>query len=284
MQETGNPAFEGQVALVTGASRGIGRTIAEACAQAGARVALSARDETGLDEAAEAIRKAGGEATVAPVDVTRAHLVDRMLERVWVELGPIDLLVNNAGSLTAIGPTWECDPDSWWNDVEVNLRGVFLCSGAVIPRMLQRGRGRIVNMVGGGTRGPFPFGSAYGCSKAAVMRLTETLAHELDEIDSSVRVFALSPGLVLTAMTRQFLDTDSGRTWMERLAEKLDDGEDVPPDLAAEMVVRIGSGELDGLHGRYLHSAEDLEKVDRLRERAGAISEEDRRTLRIEKE
>jgi NAD(P)-dependent dehydrogenase (short-subunit alcohol dehydrogenase family) len=288
MSSESNPAFssaeprlDGQVVLITGASRGIGRAMAERCARLGGRVALAARNEEELDRAAEAIRRTGGEAATAPCDVTRPHLVDHMLERVREELGPVDLLVNNAGSLSAIGPTWKCEPETWWSDVEVNLRGAFLCAWSVLPNMIRCGRGRIINIVGGGVTGPFPFASAYACSKAALTRLTETLARELDDNCVPVRVFALSPGFVRTPMTRQFIETAPGRAWMTRLAEKLERGGDVSPDMAAEMVVRIGAGELDRFHGRYLHSAEDLEKLDELKDHAAEIAEQDGRVLRL---
>lgn len=274
--------LEQQNVIVTGASRGIGRVIAQHCASEGARVALAARSKRDLEEIARVIRTAGGHAVALPTDVTDHASVRRLITRVAEQLGPPDLLVNNAGRLGAIGPTWDTDPADWWSDVTVNLRGVYQLCRAVLPGMRERGAGRIINMVGGGTGGPFPFASAYACSKAAVMRFTETLATELTHTESPVRVFALSPGFVRTAMTEQFTQTKPGRAWMGRLSERLNAGEDNSPELAAEMVVTLGTGALDKLHGRYLHSARDAERLAELTEHASEIAEQDIRTLRLQ--
>jgi NAD(P)-dependent dehydrogenase (short-subunit alcohol dehydrogenase family) len=274
--------LQNQTVIVTGASRGIGRVIAERCAAEGARVALAARSEHALQETAQRIRKQGGEAFVVPTDVTDYESVRRLASTTQEQLGPVDVLVNGAGRLAAIGPSWEADPANWWSDVTVNLLGVFHLCRAVLPGMRERGSGRVINIVGGGTRGPFPFASGYACSKAAAMRFTETLAHELAETHSGIKVFALSPGFVRTRMTEQFADTEAGRKWMGRLAERLEANEDDPPARAAEMVVVLATGALDELHGRYLHSSHDLERLESLRGRAPDIAEEDARTLRMQ--
>ncbi len=275
-------SLENQTAIVTGASRGIGRVIAQRCAAEGARVALAARSEADLMETARSIEDNGGDALVVPTDVADYESVRGLETTTQRQLGPVDLLVNVAGRLAAIGPSWEADPADWWSDVTVNLLGVFHACHVVIPGMRQRGSGRVINMVGGGTRGPFPFASGYACSKAAVMRFTENLAEELSQTKSAVKVFALSPGFVRTRMTEQFAQSEAGKKWMGHLAERLETGEDNPPENAAKMVVAIASGTLDALHGRYLHSASDVEQLESLRERAQEITEEDARTLRMQ--
>jgi NAD(P)-dependent dehydrogenase (short-subunit alcohol dehydrogenase family) len=171
---------------------------------------------------------------------------------------------------------------NWWRDVTVNLLGVFHLCCAVLPDLRERGSGRVINVVGGGTRGPFPFASGYACGKPAVMRFTETLAEELTEAKSAVKVFALSPGFVRTRMTEQFADKEAGRKWMGGLIARLEARDVDAPERAAEMVVVIATGALDELHGRYLHSAQDLEDLKSLRDHAEDIAEEDTRTLRIQ--
>ncbi len=275
--------LQNQTAIVTGASRSIGRAIALRCAAEGARVALAARSQRLLQATERAIQDQGGEALVVPTDVMDYTSVERLVSITRERLGPVDLLANVAGRLAAIGPSWEADPTHWWLDVSVNLLGVFHLSRAVIPGMRDRGCGRIVNMVGGGTRGPFPFASGYACSKAAVMRFTETLATELSVTGSAIKVFALSPGFVRTGMTEQFTDTEAGRTWMGRLSRRLQSGETDPPEDAAEMVVTLAAGELDELHGRYLRSPQDLEQLELLREHGQAIAEGGARTLRVQR-
>jgi NAD(P)-dependent dehydrogenase (short-subunit alcohol dehydrogenase family) len=273
--------LDDQVAIVTGAGRGIGRAIAVRCAAEGAKVAIAARTLAQLEDTAEAIKQVGGTALILPTDVTDRHAVQMLVGRTQAELGQVSLLVNDAGRLRAVGPSWELEPRNWWNDVTVNMLGVFHCCRAVLPVMIEQGHGRIVNMVGGGTTHPFPFASAYGSSKAAVMRFTETVAQELTETNASVRIFALSPGFVRTAMTEQFARTEVGRRWMQRLIERLEHGDDVSPDNAANMVVEIAAGRLDELHGRYVHGPDDVEHVDEILKRSAQIVEDDARALRV---
>ncbi len=274
--------LQDQTIIVTGASRGIGRAVAQRCAAEGARVAIAARSERALQETAKMIHDQGGESLVVPTDVTNYESIQRLVSITQEHLGGVDVLANIAGRLDAIGPWWEADPANWWSDVTVNLLGVFHPAHAVMPIMQERKRGRIINMVGGGTRGPFPFASGYACSKAAVTRLTETMAEELSQVDSRVKVFALSPGFVRTRMTEQFAQTETGRKWMAQLSDRLKAGDDNSPQNAAEIVVEIASGGLDDLHGRYLHAPEDVDRLDSLRQSAAGIVEEDARTLRVQ--
>jgi NAD(P)-dependent dehydrogenase (short-subunit alcohol dehydrogenase family) len=273
--------LEGQVAVVTGASRGIGRAIARRLAAEGARVAVVARSASQLETLAREISADGGTALPAPVDVTDRDQVERLTRRVEAELGPVDLLVNNAGRLAAIGPVWEVDPDSWWEEVRVNLLGLYLCCRAVLPGMVTRGQGRIVNMAGAGTTRPFPFGSAYGAGKVAVTRLTETLAVELSSYGAAVKVFALSPGLVRTEMTEAFLQSEQVRAWMAPLSDRLEAGDTLPPEHAARMVAALAAGRLDGLHGRFLNTVTDLDRLEQLARRADEARERNLRTLQM---
>ena len=187
------------VAIVTGAGRGIGRAIALEFASHGAKVAVVSRNAAQLDEVAGEIAKAGGTALALPADVTNKDAVQRMADTAETELGPIDILVNNAGSYRAMGPVYECPPDAWLNDITVNQYGVFLCSHVVLPKMLPRKQGYVINIIGGGTATPIKYGSAYGSSKAAVMRFTETpgdgaRGHRCDGICYEPRPGAHRPG------------------------------------------------------------------------------------------
>ena len=131
----------GEVAIVTGAGRGIGREIAMAQAREGAKVALFARTAADLDTVAAAIAEAGGEARAYPVDVTDLVAVEKAVAAVGAELGPVSIVINNAAMFAAIGPIWEVDPLAWWRDIEVNLRGIFNVCRAVLPGMIARKRG-----------------------------------------------------------------------------------------------------------------------------------------------
>ena len=119
------------------------------------------------------------------------------------QLGPIDLLVANAGMAPDEDTAWEMEPADWWRTFEVNVLGVYLCNRAVIPGMLERGRGRIVNVASGAAYLPGSSGTSYSASKAAVHRFSETLANQLE---GRIPVFSISPGLVRTSMTDEFGD------------------------------------------------------------------------------
>ena len=139
----------GQVALVTGGGRGLGPVIARELVAAGTAVAVMARSKDQLANTVAIIAAAGGRATAVQADVTDAAAVDAAVQQAERSLGPVDLLVNNAAQLRALGEVWQVDPEEWWRDVEVNLRGPFLCARAVLPGMLARQRGRIVNVTSG---------------------------------------------------------------------------------------------------------------------------------------
>jgi NAD(P)-dependent dehydrogenase (short-subunit alcohol dehydrogenase family) len=249
----------GQVALVTGGGRGIGRAIASALARAGAAVAVLARSTDQLAEAVGDIERAGGRAVAVPADVTDRAAVEAAIARAEAVLGPLDLLVNNAGVAGPVGPLAESDPDAWWRCVEVNLRGPLVCSRAVLPGMLARRRGRIVNVASGAGTRALPFLSAYVVSKTAVIRLTENLAAEVE--GHGVRVFAIQPGTVRTAMAEAVLRSEQARRWVPWFADLFEQGHDVPPERAGELVAFLASGRADGLSGRFLAVEWDVEAL-----------------------
>ena len=185
-------------ALVTGGSRGLGREAARALTADGWSVAVTGRDAAALD----AVVESGDAALAVRGDVTSADDVAAAVTATTEELGPVDLLVANAGAFAAGGRLWETDPATWWADVEVNLRGVHLALHAVLPSMVERGSGRVVVLGSGFGTVPTPGGSAYATSKAAVMRLVDTVAAELE--GTGVVVLVVSPGMVPTDMTHGF--------------------------------------------------------------------------------
>jgi 3-oxoacyl-[acyl-carrier protein] reductase len=253
--------LEGRIALVTGGGRGVGESIARELAAAGMRVAVSARTEEQVRATAAEI---GGIAVVA--DVSRQEDVERMVATVERELGPLDLLVANAGVGDSWKPPWEQDPADWWHVFEVNVLGVYLCARAVLQGMVERRRGRIVTLGSGASYLPMSraVSTAYGPSKAALHRFTELLAGAMRE--HGVGVFEVAPGLVRTAMTESFGD----------------DAPWTPPELAPRLVRAIAEGRLDGLEGRYLHAEHDpLEELER---RAAEIVDGDLNTLRLRRE
>ena len=226
--------LQGQVALVTGGGRGIGRNIALELAGAGATVAVAARSAEQIKETADEI---GGLAIEC--DVSDRDAVERMVAEVESAYGRLDLLVSNAGISVSEDAAWELEPADWWRVFEVNILGVYLCCRAVIPGMLARGGGRIVNVASGAAYLPGSSSTSYSASKAAVHRFSETLALQLEP--HGIPVFSISPGLVRTEMTARFPEN---APW-------------TPPELAPRLVRALASGRLDGLAGRYLHAEHD---------------------------
>jgi 3-oxoacyl-[acyl-carrier protein] reductase len=192
-------SFRPEVAVVTGASRGIGRATALALAARGVGVALVSR----RGESLEALRKQiGGRAIGVEADVSDEAAVASMVETATRKLGPIDLLVNNAGTI-ARKPLHELDPSEWDQVLDVNLKGAYLCSRAVLPSMIERRRGRIVNVSSISGKLGTPLLSAYCASKWGLLGLTAAAAEELRP--QGIHVFSVCPGSVNTEMLQQGL-------------------------------------------------------------------------------
>ena len=243
------------VALVTGGGRGIGASIARELVDAGMRVAVTGRTSEQVEAVAWEI---GGLALVG--DVSERADVESWVRHTETELGPIDLLVANAGIGNQEGPTWEVPVEAWWHVLEVNVLGVHLSCRSVIPAMLERGRGRIVITGSGAAYLPGSSQTAYPASKAAVCRYGETLAAELA---GRIPVFFFSPGLVRTEMTEEYGDS---APW-------------TPPELAPRLVRALASGRADALAGRYLHAEHD--DIEDLIARAEAIVADDLNAIRL---
>ena len=191
----------GQVAMVTGAGRGIGRAIAMTFAGAGAKVAVTGRNQQRRDRVSADIVSAGGEALAIPLDVTKDDQVSNAVSQLISHWGRIDILVNNAGIIVYDSPLWATDVPEWDEMMAVNLRGVFLCCRGVLPHMMERGQGLIINIGSAMVRratgedlGP------YTASKWGVVGYTVSLARSLRS--HGVRVNGINPGMVDTDMTR----------------------------------------------------------------------------------
>ena len=249
--------LEDQIALVTGGGRGVGANVARKLAEAGMRVAVSARSADQVEEVAHEI---GGLAVVA--DVSTRQEVEAMVAKVESELGPIDLLVANAGVALWEKAAWEVEPADWWHVHEVNVLGVYLSCRAVIPGMIERGSGRIVITASGAAYLPGSTSTAYASSKASITRFGETLARQLEPY--GVPVFPISPGLVRTEMTEDAFPDDAPWT---------------PPEAAPELVLALASGRFDRLSGRYIHAEHDPSAE--LEQRVDAILADDLNAIRL---
>jgi NAD(P)-dependent dehydrogenase (short-subunit alcohol dehydrogenase family) len=248
--------LSGCVAIVTGGGRGLGAEIARRLAADGASVAVAARSADELDETVRGIVEGGGRATAHVVDVSDQETVQEMVALVERDLGPVDLLVNNASIIQPLGPVWEVDPADWWRLLEVNLYGTFLCARAVLARMTKRRRGRIVNVASGtGIEAP-PNMSAYVASKAAVIRLSEELAAQT--ADYGIAVFAIDPGFMSTTMTAYLAESDQGKRWTPLAPFIFGTDAHVPTSRGAGLVAALATGDADGLSGRFITVWDDL--------------------------
>lgn len=266
--------LKGQVAVVTGGGRGIGRTIALLLAAAGAGVAVFARTASEVTETAELIRQANGQSRAFALDVTDSQTVGRKIAEVEGSLGPVDLLVNNAATVGPICPLWESSLDDWWHVMDVNLRGPVLCAHAILPGMISRRRGRIVNIVTSAV--PLPYLSSYMTSKTALVRLTEILAAETREY--GISLFSLAPGTVRTAMSERSLYSPEAQKWIPWFRRIFDEGLTLPAERPAQFVVELASGRADALSGRLLSVSDDL---DVLLENVKQIEKDNLLSLRV---
>ena len=273
--------LNGCVAVVTGASRGLGRVYARALAGAGAAVAVTGRSANHLRETVQLIEAAGGRAIPVSFDVSDPDAVDRAFNEIEMRLGAVDVLINNAGVSGPTGYLWDVDPDSWWRTQEIHVRGTYLCSRAVLPAMIRRRGGQIINIVSHAGVFRWPTASAYSVSKAAVIKLTENLAVELKP--HNIHVFAFHPGLVDGGLTHAALAEDvpidspahRATKWVR---EQYEAGHAVPPERAVDAILRLASGGADELSGRYLTVFDDLA---RLTATAEIIRRHDLLTLRL---
>jgi NAD(P)-dependent dehydrogenase (short-subunit alcohol dehydrogenase family) len=267
----GQRALPDQVAIVTGGGRGIGKAIADRLAAAGAKVAITARSSDEVRSTARTIEERGGVAQALPADVTDRKAVESLVLEVERSLGPISLLVNNAGIFGPIDVIWDADPDEWWRCLEVNLKGAFLCTRAVLPGMIARQGGRIVSLMSGAGLVPIPDVSAYCCGKAALARFTDCAARELESF--GISTFAISPGQVATGMHDLLAASPA---WLKRRGSHSPTF--TPAERAAELVVRLASGEADALTGRLFDVKDDF---DDLIHRAETIRRDDLYSLRL---
>lgn len=250
-------SLAGKVALVTGGGRGIGAGIARAFVAEGAKVFLVSRTRSELERVASEL--AGGASTVGyhAADVSDPGAVAAAVDACASSLGPVDVLVNAAGVYGPIGLTWEVDSEEWARAVAVNLMGTLHSCRAVIPGMVERGGGRIINFSGGGATSPLPRFSAYAATKAAVVRLTETLAEEL--APHGVMVNAVAPGAIDTTLQDEVLAAgERAGELHERMRRLRESGEGATPmDVPVALAVFLASEAAAGLSGKLVSAPHD---------------------------
>jgi NAD(P)-dependent dehydrogenase (short-subunit alcohol dehydrogenase family) len=251
--------LKGLNALITGGSQGLGKAIAGHFLREGANVALCARGEKELSATRAELAKnfPAQKITSRTCDVSDAAQVNELVAFALRELGPLQILVLNAGIYGPMGPTESVSLDEWRRAMDINLYGVLLPCRAIIPHFKKAGRGKIVVLSGGGATNPLPNISAYAASKAAVVRLMETLAEELKEFH--VDVNAIAPGALATRLVDEVLAAGpdkvgaafyaKNKQWKEKGA--------TPLELGARLAVYLASAESDGITGKLISAQWD---------------------------
>jgi NAD(P)-dependent dehydrogenase (short-subunit alcohol dehydrogenase family) len=247
--------------MVTGGGRGIGRAVALKYAEEGAGVAVMARTASQLDETVTAIRGAGGSAIAIPGDVSDISSVRDAIARTEDELGPISVLLNNAGTTGPYGPMWEVDPEHWWQTEEIHLRGAFLFTNLVVPGMISRGGGHVLTMASGAGMQPVPNFSGYGVAKAAQIRLMEGLA--LEGREHGIIAFAVSPGLVYTELAESTIHDAGAQRWMPEFVERLIEdraagNQEAGLAAIAQLCLTLANGDADSLSGGHFDPTHDM--------------------------
>jgi len=278
MSEQTTSLLKGQVAFVTGGGRGIGRAIAQTFAAAGAAVAVLARSASELAETVALIERNGSRGLALSADVTSTDAVRNAIRAIEQSLGPVDVLVNNAGTVRPFAPLWETDAGEWWRGMEINMLGPLLCSRFVLPGMISRRKGRIINVASGAGAMAMANFSSYVCSKTALVRFTECLA--LETKSYGIAVFVIAPGTVRTAMSEYSLNSAEGQKWLPWFRRIFDEGHTVPPERPASLVLELASGRADALSGRFVSIYDDL---DQLLQGSAEVEKRNLHALKVER-
>jgi len=244
-----------KVVIVTGGSRGIGKEIVQTFLHEGARVVIAARNKKAINDV---LKTADQNKVIGiPTDVSKSAQINHLVQETLKTYGTIDILVNSAGIQQPIGPLIDNDPQEWIENISTNLIGTMLCCKSILPVMIEKRKGKIVNFSGGGAASPRPYFSAYASAKAAVVRFTETVAFEVKRYNIDIN--AIAPGAVNTRMLQEIIEAGKEKAGEKEFADamkRLKDG-GTPPARAAELAVWLSSPQSDGFTGKIVSAVWD---------------------------
>lgn len=253
--------LSGRNAIITGASKGFGKAIAQAYLAAGANIMICARNTAELvaTRAELATQLPDNQRVLAhPCDVSDMEQVNQLVETAISEFGQVHILVTNAGVYGPMGAIETVDWQAWTKAIEINLYGTIMPARAIIPHFKQYGYGKIVNLSGGGATSPLPNISAYAASKAAVVRMTETLAGELQ--DHNITVNAVAPGALNTSLQDELLDAGAsvvGEKLYNKIKQVRQGSAAAPMEKGTALCVFLGSAASDHITGRLISAIWD---------------------------
>jgi 3-oxoacyl-[acyl-carrier protein] reductase len=244
-----------KIVILTGAGRGIGRALARRLAGEAATLVLVARTESELKGTLDLIADASPRSYYEVCDLSDETMVRRLVQNAEMKFGRIDALINNAAVQPPIGPFVENSISDWRRTMEINLMGPAILIRCSLPGMIKRRKGKIVNFSGGGATSPRPNFTAYGISKTAIVRLTETLAAEL--APHHIDINAVAPGAINTRMLQEVLDAGKSaeHEYPDAVRRKADGGDD--PMMAADLVAFLISEKSDGITGKLISAKWD---------------------------
>lgn len=249
--------LSGKRVIVTGGSMGIGLACAEACLEGGAKVLICARTEKPLREAVDAFKKKGFTGIEAKIaDVTQQDQIEAVFQAAIMRFGGLDGVIHCAGIYGPIGAVTEVDPVEWFEAIRVNLFGTFLVARQACQVLKQRGGGRVVLFSGGGAATPFQNYTAYACGKVGVVRLTETLAQEVQPFN--IEINCVAPGFVITRLHEQTLVAGerAGKAFFENTKRQIQTG-GVPASVGAGAAAFLMSDVAKGITGKFVAAPYD---------------------------
>lgn len=247
--------------LITGAGRGIGKRLAIGFAAAGARVALVARSKAELDLAHLEIEHAGGNALRIRADVRDYEQMHAAVDRTRSHFGDVHIVICAAGVQGPIGPIAECSPKTWEETIQTNLFGPMHACRAALPYMIEKRRGKVIVLSGGGALNARPNFSAYAASKAALVRFVESVAEEVRE--HNVQVNAMAPGGTYTAMTDEILRAGDRAGWKERQdAHQIRLTGGIVPEKQIQLAMFLASERSNHISGKIIHVNDDWKRLE----------------------
>jgi NAD(P)-dependent dehydrogenase (short-subunit alcohol dehydrogenase family) len=253
------PSLNGRNAIITGASQGLGLAIAQAYVAAGANVMICSRDEPAISRARDTLRAASAAANVHAMaaDVSRESDVRAVIDAALSAFGRVQVLVNNAGVYGPMGAIDEVDWAQWVRAMDININGSVLPIRALLPHFREQRYGKIIQLSGGGATSPLPRITAYAASKAAIVRLVESVA--LDVKDLGIDVNSIAPGALNTRMMNELIAAGAGavgQQFFDRM-KRIADAGGTPLEVGAALAVYLGSAASDGITGRLLSAPWD---------------------------